>query len=141
MMTLKDLREQRGRLVTEMRGMLDAAGADKRDLTLEEQTKYDLLFTEQENVGQQIAREERQLELDRRMAEIAAGNERDEVRMGSKDSARKIAPIHAPRRNIMRPSRVFLVGEPTRSPAKSCVLSRRDRIPAAGTSSLPNSSS
>lgn len=54
--TLKDLREQRGRLVTEMRGMLDAAGAEKRNLTQEEQSKYDLLFADQERVGQQITR-------------------------------------------------------------------------------------
>src|SRR5437763_9129360 len=81
--TLKDLREQRGRLVSEMRGMLDTAGSEKRDLTTEEQAKYDLLFAEQENVGQQIAREERQLELDRRMADIVAGRNREEAQKGS----------------------------------------------------------
>jgi HK97 family phage major capsid protein len=72
MSTLKDLRERRGRIVTEMRGLLDAAAAEKRDLTSEEQVKYDELFAAQEQVCQQVSREERQQELDRRMAEIAS---------------------------------------------------------------------
>jgi HK97 family phage major capsid protein len=66
---LKDLRERRGRIVSEMRSLLDIAGTQKRDLAQDEQTKYDELFSEQETVGNQIAREERQQTLDRRMAE------------------------------------------------------------------------
>src|SRR6266545_368120 len=69
---LKDLRERRGRLVADMRGLLDAASAETRDLTTEEQSRYDEMFAEQERVGGQIAREERQQDLDRRMAETAA---------------------------------------------------------------------
>ena len=69
---LKDLRERRGRLVADMRGLLDAASAEARDLTTEEQSRYDEMFAEQERVGGQIAREERQQALDRRMAETAA---------------------------------------------------------------------
>jgi len=69
---LKDLRERRGRLVADMRGLLDAASAETRDLTTEEQSRYDEMFAEQERVGAQIAREERQQDLDRRMAETAA---------------------------------------------------------------------
>ena len=49
--------------------------AEKRDLTAEEKAKYDALFAEQEQVGLDVAREERQLELDRRMAEMAAAKE------------------------------------------------------------------
>jgi hypothetical protein len=70
--SLKDLRERRGRLVTEMRGLLDAASGESLDLTTEEQSRYDEMFAEQERVGTQIAREERQQDLDRRMAETAA---------------------------------------------------------------------
>ena len=70
--SLKDLRERRGRLVADMRGLLDAASAETRDLTTEEQSRYDEMFAEQERVGGQIAREERQQDLDRRMAETAA---------------------------------------------------------------------
>ena len=43
-----------------MRGLLDAASAEIRDLTTEEQARYDEMFAEQERVGGQIAREERQ---------------------------------------------------------------------------------
>ena len=48
---LKDLRERRGRLVADMRGLLDAASAESRDLTTEEQSHYDEMFGEQERVG------------------------------------------------------------------------------------------
>lgn len=77
--SLKDLRERRGRLVAEMRGLLDAAATESRDLTTEEQARYDALFADQERAAGQIAREERQQELDRRMAEEAAraGDHRD----------------------------------------------------------------
>jgi HK97 family phage major capsid protein len=72
---LKDLREKRGRIVTDMRGLLDAAGGEGRDLTAEEQERYDALFADQERLGEQISREERQQALDRRMAEEAARSE------------------------------------------------------------------
>jgi HK97 family phage major capsid protein len=75
MTALKELRARRGQIVTQMRGMLDLASAEKRDLTAEEKAKYDTLFNEQEQVGLDVAREERQLELDRRMAEMAAARE------------------------------------------------------------------
>lgn len=70
--SLKDLRERRGRLVTEMRDLLDAASTEGRDLGPEEQARYDALYADQERVGGQIGREERQQDLDRRMAEAAA---------------------------------------------------------------------
>ena len=59
-------------IVAEMRSLLDTATAEKRDLTAEEQAKYDQLFSEQETTGNHISREERQHELDRQMAEAAS---------------------------------------------------------------------
>lgn len=73
---LKELREKRGRIVTEMRGMLDAAQTAKRELTAEEQTKYDALFAQQDGMRLQIERGERQANLDREMAETAANETR-----------------------------------------------------------------
>ena len=71
-------------IVAVMRSLLDTATAEKRDLTAEEQAKYDQLFSEQETTGNHISREERQHELDRQMAEAAS------------------RPIETPRRNGIR---------------------------------------
>jgi hypothetical protein len=43
----KDLRESRGKIVAEMRALLDGVETDGRDLTSEEQAQYDQLFTDQ----------------------------------------------------------------------------------------------
>ncbi len=74
---LKTLRERRGRLVQEMRDLLDAAETQGRDLNDDEQARYDGMFDEQERLGSQAAREERQQELDRRMAERASTTSAD----------------------------------------------------------------
>ena len=87
--SLKDLRERRGRLVADMRGLLDAASAETRDLTTEEQSRYDEMFAEQERVGGQIAREERQQDLDRRMAETAAHGSNGDGRQSGADAPRE----------------------------------------------------
>lgn len=65
---IRSLREQRGRLVEESRALLDTAESEKRDLTNEEQTKFDTLHGEIEKLGQQISREERQRDLEAQMA-------------------------------------------------------------------------
>jgi HK97 family phage major capsid protein len=72
-----------------MRGLLDAAAAAKRDLTSEEQVKYDELFAAQEQVCQQVSREERQQELDRRMAEIASSAGQVNIRAEDDPSRRE----------------------------------------------------
>ncbi|HYI26548.1 MAG TPA: phage major capsid protein [Bradyrhizobium sp.] len=96
MSTLKDLRERRGRIVTEMRGLLDTAAAEKRDLLGEEQAKYDELFSVQEQISQQVCREERQQELDRRMAELANSEQTDGKRAAEHSSRRSESPRATP---------------------------------------------
>jgi HK97 family phage major capsid protein len=92
---LKDLRERRGRIVNEMRGMLDSAGAQQRDLNSEEQAKYDTLFEEQNGLGGQISREERQQDLDRRMAELASSTEKRQA-AGADNAATPTSPRATP---------------------------------------------
>ena len=77
---LKELRTQRGQLVATMRGLLDKAETENRDLTAEEQIQYDQLLADQESTRVTIEREERQAELDRQMAAAArdAGQGSDE---------------------------------------------------------------
>lgn len=69
---LKSLREKRGRIVKEMRDLLDLADKEKRSPTAEEEARHDTLFKEQEKLGKDVEREERQIELDRQLAETRA---------------------------------------------------------------------
>jgi HK97 family phage major capsid protein len=64
---LKELREKRAKIVTDMRAILDAADTEKRSPSAEEQTKYDGLFAQTEELRKQVATEERQIELEREM--------------------------------------------------------------------------
>lgn len=68
-MTIKELRAKRGKLVADMRALLEAAKTEKRGLNAEEQAKYDAMFAEQEGVQKQISQEERQADLERDDAE------------------------------------------------------------------------
>lgn len=69
---LKALREQRGQIVTEMRGLIEAAEKEKRDLSGEEAAKHAELFKKQDELRHNIEATERQIELDREMAAAAA---------------------------------------------------------------------
>jgi HK97 family phage major capsid protein len=71
---LKALREKRGKIVADMRTILDEAEKAKRSPNAEEEARHDALFKEQEQVGKDIEREERQLELDRKTAESRAND-------------------------------------------------------------------
>ena len=68
---LQMLREQRGKLVADMRSALAAPETEKRELTGEERTKYDEMFDKSAELKDDIAREERQIELDREEADEA----------------------------------------------------------------------
>lgn len=71
---LKDLREQRGKLVHDARAIIDRADAEKRALTAEEDGKYKELFGKQEDLRCQIEREEQMVEAERQTAEAALRN-------------------------------------------------------------------
>ena len=68
----KALREERSKLVADMRALLDKAEAEKRDMTDEESKNYDEMESRQSALGRRIERLESQRELDRQMAERAA---------------------------------------------------------------------
>lgn len=80
---LKELRNKRGKLVADARALLDKAETEKRSLTTEEQSQWDKMIEDQQRIGDDISREERQQELDRKMAEDAAKATRSEG--GTKD--------------------------------------------------------
>lgn len=74
MSILNKLRDERGQNIVAMRSLLEQAETEGRDLSNEEQTNYDALFTKVENLKTRIDREERQAELDRQIAASAASN-------------------------------------------------------------------
>lgn len=72
MPNIVDLKDERGKLVVQMRGLIETAEKEKRELTAEENQNYDLIFSKQEELRSKIEREERQIALEREMASNAA---------------------------------------------------------------------
>lgn len=68
-MSLKEMREKRSKFIKDARTLLDTAETEKRSLTGEEQTKYDKLFDNADELRKDIEREERQREAERELAE------------------------------------------------------------------------
>jgi HK97 family phage major capsid protein len=79
---LKALREKRGRIVREMRDIIDGAQKDKRDLTDEELAKHRELFNAQDALKTQIDAEEATAEAERALA-AAAGPDAERARKAS----------------------------------------------------------
>ena len=69
---LKALRENRGKVISEMRGIVETAETAKRELTGEESAKHAEMFKKQEELRGTIGATEKQVELDREMAADAA---------------------------------------------------------------------
>ena len=74
---LKDLRDQRGKLVHDARQILDQADAEKRELTAAEDQTYKDIFGKQEALRSQIEREEQLAESERQLAEAELRNRGD----------------------------------------------------------------
>lgn len=66
---LRELQEKRQKSVAASRAILDQAEKEGRALTTEEQVNWDKAFSEQEELRSSIEREQRQIDLDREMAE------------------------------------------------------------------------
>lgn len=74
---LRELREQRGKLVTDARAIVDKADAEKRGMTAEEDAKYKEIFGKAEETRARIEREEQLVEAERKDAEAALRNKDD----------------------------------------------------------------
>lgn len=93
---LKELRNKRGKLVADMRAILDKADTEKRDVTGDEQKQYDTMFEEQDKLRTNIEREERQAELDRQLAQRSS-DQPDDTDPGNKDpEKRNLGPRATP---------------------------------------------
>lgn len=82
-MSLKDLRAKRGKLVAEMRDIINKAEAENRDLTAEELTAFDTLKAENDGLNDRISRAE---ELEGHEAQL-----------------QEVIPAHSRRTQIERP--------------------------------------
>lgn len=73
---IMEMRQKRAALVKQAREILDKAEEEKRDLTAEEEQQYERIMEEVDSLGKKIEREERQLELEKQLAqskELVAG--------------------------------------------------------------------
>ena len=77
---LKDLRDKRGKIVSEMDEIVAAAEKEKRELSKEEAERHGKLFDQQAQLGSTIQAEERQQELRREQEETRARETDDEAR-------------------------------------------------------------
>lgn len=77
MSKLKELRDQRGKLVHDGRAILDKAEAEKRSLTAEESKSFDELIGKQDELRAQIEREEKLADAERSAAEAALRNKEE----------------------------------------------------------------
>lgn len=68
-MTLEQLREKRTKVVRRAREILETAEREERTLTGEERTNYDAAMDDATDLGETIARRERQEETERRLGE------------------------------------------------------------------------
>lgn len=68
MANLKELRDNRGKLIHDARAVLKKAEDEKRSPTAEENAQYDAIFKQADELRAQIEREERQIELEREAA-------------------------------------------------------------------------
>lgn len=74
MSKLKELRDERGKLVHDARKLVELAETEKRAMTAEEESRYNEMFSKQEKLRTQIEREEKLVEAERSAAEQALRN-------------------------------------------------------------------
>lgn len=71
---LKDLRDQRGKLVTDARAILDKASAEKRSASAEESAQFDAMMKQVGDLGDEVRRHESLVEAERDAAtQVARG--------------------------------------------------------------------
>lgn len=92
MANLKDLREQRGKLVADARALVAKADAEKRNLTDEENTQYSSMMDQVEALRQQIEREEHLADLER---EAIQTERESEERQNSEDPETRATELRA----------------------------------------------
>jgi predicted phage gp36 major capsid-like protein len=75
---INELREQRGKAIHDARALLEKAKTEKRELSEEEEKSYSKFIDDSDALRTKIEREEKQVELDREAAALAADDEKRE---------------------------------------------------------------
>lgn len=87
MADLKTLREERGKLISDARAIVDLAETENRGLSAEESAKYDDLFAKADELRDKIDREERLRDAERTLDEVVDATERRGEREKGGDKA------------------------------------------------------
>lgn len=109
-MKIKDLKEQRAKLIKEARDIQDLAEKEKRELTSEESTRQDTIFAESDKIGVEVERLERLAKLELEERALREKEEKTENRNISHDDPPVIAPEI--RKLHTKALRAFICGGP-----------------------------
>ncbi len=104
----KELRSKRGQLITEARSILDKSEAEKREISAEEETRWNTLLAESDKLEDQIKREERQAEEDRKLGQSQGHQTQPNPAEGGDPEKRTISRRATP--EYLSAFRTFLVG-------------------------------
>lgn len=77
-MNLNDLKQQKAKLITDARALLEKAEQETRDLTSDESDQWERMLSDADKIQKTIDREERQRELDRDIEAVRTEPERPE---------------------------------------------------------------
>jgi len=119
-MDIKAKRAEQMRLVNEMRAIDDKATTEKRKLTAEEETKWNALDADQENIGKEIMRFQKVAEFDKQMnatqepklGDINASGDRE----SNKEEQDQVARVF---------NKYIRLGLPNLEPAEQQLMNRR----------------
>lgn len=116
-MDLKEMRNQRGKAIADARALVEKAEEEKRDLSQEEQEKYDKYIDDAQKLGSKIESEEGLRELERESAEKAY---REKEEGGREEDRKSDSPLageeyRAAYEKFMRGGREMLDGEEIRA--------------------------
>lgn len=90
------LRQERAGLIAQARAVIEAAEGEKRDLSGEEQVRYDALWSDIENRGRRADRLERQLQMEAELGQPAGRASRPEPERGGEGpKSRRATPEYA----------------------------------------------
>src|SRR5687768_16861018 len=82
---IKQLTEQRGTILAEMKGILNKAQEEKRELTPEQSTQFDTLNAKAEGIQQNIERCQKVYQFEQQAASGNGGGNGTEQRIGRQD--------------------------------------------------------
>lgn len=112
---LNELRHQRSQLVEQAHALLDKAHDEKRGMTAEEEAQHDKLFAEQDRLRSTIVAEERQIDLERSLADQQLDEKRNNPGGPADGTGRNSKAYSEAFRSMLLNGRNSLTGEQIRA--------------------------